>query len=83
MTQTIEQEDEAARPKSKALNERAKAMMPSGAAHDGRVFSPFPFYVARADGASQVGRRRPSLHRRLERTRLDDPRPQPRRRVYG
>ena len=52
MTQTIEQESEAARPKSKgALRKRAKAMMPSGAAHDGRVFSPFPFYVARADGA--------------------------------
>src|SRR5499426_2051164 len=51
MTQTIEQEYEAARPKSKALYERAKAMMPSGAAHDGRVFSPFPFYVSRADGA--------------------------------
>src|SRR5262245_64114909 len=51
MTQTIEQEYEAARPNSKALYERAKAMMPSGAAHDGRVFSPFPFYVARADGA--------------------------------
>src|SRR5262245_30592928 len=51
MTQTIEQEYEAGRPKSKALYERAKAMMPSGAAHDGRVFSPFPFYVARADGA--------------------------------
>jgi glutamate-1-semialdehyde 2,1-aminomutase len=25
--------------------------MPSGAAHDGRVFAPFPFYVDRADGA--------------------------------
>ena len=25
--------------------------MPSGVAHDGRVFSPFPFYVERADRA--------------------------------
>jgi glutamate-1-semialdehyde aminotransferase len=25
--------------------------MPSGVAHDGRAFSPFPFYVARAAGA--------------------------------
>ena len=49
--QTIEQEYADARPKSKALSERAGKLMPSGAAHDGRVFSPFPFYVARADGA--------------------------------
>lgn len=48
---TIEQEYVDARPKSKALYERAVKLMPSGAAHDGRVFSPFPFYVARADGA--------------------------------
>jgi len=51
MPKTIEQEYTDARPKSKALYERALTMMPSGAAHDGRVFSPFPFYVARADGA--------------------------------
>jgi len=51
MPKTIEQEYADARPKSKALYERALKMMPSGAAHDGRVFSPFPFYVARADGA--------------------------------
>ena len=51
MKKTIEEEYAAARPKSKALYERALTMMPSGAAHDGRVFSPFPFYVAKADGA--------------------------------
>ena len=51
MAKTIQQEYADARPKSKALYERATKMMPSGAAHDGRVFSPFPFYVARADGA--------------------------------
>jgi glutamate-1-semialdehyde 2,1-aminomutase len=50
-TKTIEQEYSEARPKSKALYERATAAMPSGAAHDGRVFSPFPFYVDRAEGA--------------------------------
>ena len=50
-TKTIEQEYSDARPKSKALYERAVANMPSGAAHDGRVFAPFPFYVDRADGA--------------------------------
>jgi glutamate-1-semialdehyde 2,1-aminomutase len=50
-TKTIEQEYSEARPKSKALYARATAAMPSGAAHDGRVFSPFPFYVERADGA--------------------------------
>ncbi len=48
---TIEDEYAAARPKSRALYERACTIMPSGAAHDGRVFSPFPFYVERADGA--------------------------------
>jgi glutamate-1-semialdehyde 2,1-aminomutase len=51
MARTIEQEYIDLRPRSKALYERATSMMPSGAAHDGRVFSPFPFYVARADGA--------------------------------
>ncbi len=50
-TKTIEQEYADARPRSKALYARAKQMMPSGAAHDGRVFAPFPFYVDRADGA--------------------------------
>jgi glutamate-1-semialdehyde 2,1-aminomutase len=50
-TKTIEQEYSEARPRSKALYARATAAMPSGAAHDGRVFSPFPFYVERADGA--------------------------------
>jgi glutamate-1-semialdehyde 2,1-aminomutase len=48
---TIEQEYAAGRPKSRALFERARRSMPSGAAHDGRVFAPFPFYVERADGA--------------------------------
>ncbi len=47
----IEKEYAAARPKSRALWERARASMPSGVAHDGRLFSPFPFYVERADGA--------------------------------
>ncbi|HSE91826.1 MAG TPA: aminotransferase class III-fold pyridoxal phosphate-dependent enzyme [Methylomirabilota bacterium] len=48
---TIEQEYAQARPKSRALHERAARVMPSGVAHDGRAFSPFPFYVERADGA--------------------------------
>jgi glutamate-1-semialdehyde 2,1-aminomutase len=48
---TIEQEYAAARPRSKALYERACQVMPSGAAHDSRVFSPFPFYVERAEGS--------------------------------
>jgi glutamate-1-semialdehyde 2,1-aminomutase len=50
-TPTLEQEYAAARPKSKALYERALRSMPSGVAHDGRAISPFPFYVDRADGA--------------------------------
>src|SRR5262249_43363670 len=48
---SIEQDYAERRPKSKALYERASKRMPSGVAHDGRSFSPFPFYVARADGA--------------------------------
>ena len=48
---TIEQEYAAARPRSKALYERARQAMPNGAAHDGRVFAPFPFYVDHAQGA--------------------------------
>lgn len=50
---TIEAEYAAARPKSRALWERARASMPSGVAHDGRVITPFPFYVERAEGASK------------------------------
>jgi glutamate-1-semialdehyde 2,1-aminomutase len=48
---TLEQEYADARPQSRALHARAVAGMPSGVAHDGRAFSPFPFYVERADGA--------------------------------
>ena len=48
---SIEHEYAAARPRSQALYERARAAMPNGAAHDGRVFAPFPFYVERAEGA--------------------------------
>jgi glutamate-1-semialdehyde 2,1-aminomutase len=47
----IEREYAETRARSRALYERAVQSMPSGAAHDGRVFSPFPFYVERADGA--------------------------------
>jgi len=47
---TIEQQYAEARPNSKALYERARAAMPSGAAHDGRYFAPFPFYVDHAEG---------------------------------
>src|SRR5213083_608688 len=48
---TVEQEYAETRPTSRALHERAVRNMPSGVAHDGRVFSPFPFYVERADSA--------------------------------
>ncbi len=48
---TVEQEYAATRAKSRALHERAIRSMPSGVAHDGRVISPFPFFVARAEGA--------------------------------
>jgi glutamate-1-semialdehyde 2,1-aminomutase len=48
---TVDQEYAATRPRSRELYARATTAMPSGAAHDGRVFSPFPFYIERADGA--------------------------------
>lgn len=51
MMTSIEREYVESRARSRALYERAVQSMPSGAAHDGRVFSPFPFYVERADGA--------------------------------
>jgi len=47
---TVEQEYAETRPTSRALHERALRSMPSGVAHDGRAFSPFPFYIERADG---------------------------------
>jgi glutamate-1-semialdehyde 2,1-aminomutase len=49
--QTLEQEYATARPRSRALWERAVTRLPSGVAHDGRAIGPFPFYVERADGA--------------------------------
>lgn len=39
-----------ARPKSKALFERAQRVFPSGITHDGRNLKPFPFYVSHAAG---------------------------------
>ncbi|HEU0164757.1 MAG TPA: aminotransferase class III-fold pyridoxal phosphate-dependent enzyme, partial [Thermomicrobiales bacterium] len=36
---------------SKAWNDRAKAVIPSGITHDGRHLSPFPPYVTHAEGA--------------------------------
>jgi glutamate-1-semialdehyde 2,1-aminomutase len=48
---TVEEEYAATRPRSRALHTRAQASMTGGIAHDGRAFSPFPFYVDRADGA--------------------------------
>jgi glutamate-1-semialdehyde 2,1-aminomutase len=50
-TLTIEDEYATARPGSRERYERARRLMPSGVAHDGRMFSPFPFYVQRAAGA--------------------------------
>ncbi|HTD26531.1 MAG TPA: aminotransferase class III-fold pyridoxal phosphate-dependent enzyme [Candidatus Elarobacter sp.] len=48
---TIEQEYVETHAQSRARHERAVRSMPNGVAHDGRVLSPFPFYVERADGA--------------------------------
>ena len=50
-TQSLEAEYAASRPRSQALHVRARASLPGGISHDGRVIAPFPFYVDRADGA--------------------------------
>ena len=50
-TPTIDAEYAEARPRSRELFHRAATLMPGGISHDGRAFTPFPFYVARADGA--------------------------------
>jgi glutamate-1-semialdehyde 2,1-aminomutase len=41
---------EAATPGSAELARRARALLPSGIAHDGRKLDPYPIYVARAKG---------------------------------
>ena len=38
-------------PKSLALYERARGVIPGGVTHDGRHLKPFPIYVDRAQGA--------------------------------
>ncbi len=38
-------------PKSAALYERARAIIPGGVTHDGRHLKPFPVYVERALGS--------------------------------
>jgi glutamate-1-semialdehyde 2,1-aminomutase len=42
---------EAMTPASAALAVKARGLMPSGIAHDGRHFDPYPLYVRRAQGA--------------------------------
>src|SRR5947199_10601692 len=38
-------------PRSLALYERARGVIPGGVTHDGRHLQPFPLYVDRAEGA--------------------------------
>ena len=38
-------------PKSEALYERARGVIPGGITHDGRNLAPFPVYVDRAKGS--------------------------------
>ena len=40
-------------PKSAALYERARAVIPGGVTHDGRHLVPFPIYVERAQGSKK------------------------------
>ncbi len=47
---TLTEAYEALTPGSAALSAKAKTLMPSGVAHDGRNFDPYPLYVSRALG---------------------------------
>ncbi|HEY4042489.1 MAG TPA: aminotransferase class III-fold pyridoxal phosphate-dependent enzyme [Rhodopila sp.] len=47
---TLTEAYQALTPGSAALAHRAQALMPSGIAHDGRHFDPYPIYIRRAQG---------------------------------
>ena len=47
----MEEEYIASRKRSEKLYRRAQKVMCSGIAHDARNMEPFPFYIAKADGA--------------------------------
>src|SRR3954449_11722771 len=47
---TLTETYEAATPGSAELARRARALLPSGIAHDGRKLDPYPIHVARAKG---------------------------------
>jgi glutamate-1-semialdehyde 2,1-aminomutase len=47
---TLTSSYEAATPGSAALAQRARELLPSGIAHDGRHFDPYPLYIQRAQG---------------------------------
>jgi glutamate-1-semialdehyde 2,1-aminomutase len=49
-TPTVLETYRALHPRSAALAERARAVIPGGVTHDGRHLSPFPVYVERARG---------------------------------
>src|SRR5947199_6525064 len=48
---TVPETYRALHPKSLALYERARGVIPGGVTHDGRHLRPFPIYVDRAEGA--------------------------------
>ena len=50
-TLTIDEEYRQKFARSGALYERARGVIAGGITHDSRVFSPFPVYVDRAEGA--------------------------------
>lgn len=47
----IEQAYVESHPRSAALYERARRVVPSGVTHDSRYLRPFPIYAARAAGS--------------------------------
>jgi glutamate-1-semialdehyde 2,1-aminomutase len=48
---TVVETYRAMHPKSSALYDRARAIIPGGVTHDGRHMKPFPVYVERALGS--------------------------------
>ncbi len=49
-------------PRSAALSERARCLLPGGVTHDVRLAAPFPLAVARAEGARKWDVRAPVMN---------------------
>ena len=67
---------EAMTPGSAKLAEKARAVLPSGLAHDSRNFDPYPIYVDPRRRAAEMGRRWQRIRRLFRRPWRVDPGPQ-------